>query len=167
MSIRSIKGFSIDFLSVVAFPKSGWILGRTWQMMWRASIVYFRSPAKWRLTCVTGWMVAPETIRQCTTLGTRECGLIWREDLLVSLESRGKFERGEMDTKEKVMWGQEAEIGVACLQAKACQGLPAAPRSRGAKDGCSHGLQRGCSSASTWNLDFLASELWEIRLLLF
>ena len=48
-------------------------------------------------------MVAPETTRQCTTLGTRECGLIWREDLLVSLESRGKFERGEMDTKETMM----------------------------------------------------------------
>ena len=128
-------------------------------MAWRANILYFRSPAKWRLTCVIRWMVPPETICQCTTLGTRECGLIWREDLLVSLESRGKFERGEMDAKEKVMWGQEAEIGVMCLQAKACQDLPAAPRSRGGKEGCSHGLQRERSSAHTLSWDFWASEL--------
>ena len=46
-----------------------------------------------------------------------------------------------------------------CVQAKACQGLPAAPRSRGGKEGCSRGLERECGSTSTLSLDRWASEL--------
>ena len=127
MNIHSIKGFSVDFLSVVAFPNSDWILRRTWRMAWRASILYFRSPAKWRLTCVMGWMVDPEKICQHATLGTHECGLIWREDLLVSVEGNLKEERWTQrkrlceDRRQRLEW-----YVYKPRHARACQQPPGA-----------------------------------------